>query len=132
MSLHAGSAANVDDVTATRVGGLTPYAVPLAGAAWAEFHAEDYVAFQLGPEVGGSQRGLTWQASLTVDSVWFDHRRELGFGARGKYTHRGRFIELALGYAPWLERPGSVAMAGWVLVGADWGKGLGPRAPETP
>ncbi len=36
VELHAGFAENQDDITATRIGGLTPYTLPFAGAAWAE------------------------------------------------------------------------------------------------
>jgi hypothetical protein len=127
FALHAGWADNVDEVTATRVGGLNPWVVPLAGAAWAEFLVEDYVAMRLGPEVGQLSEGIGWSTALTADVTWFDGRREVGFAAWGRYEHKGRFIEAALGYAPWLPRPGSIAMVGWFRVGATWGHKLEPR-----
>lgn len=133
IELHAGWADGADELTATRLGGITPHGVPLAGAAWAEFLVEDYAVGRIGPELGQMTDGVGWSTSLTADFAWFDGRREVGFGAWGRYEHRGRFLELGLGYAPFLERPGSIAMTGWLLLGTTWGDGLKPRlAPSGP
>jgi hypothetical protein len=129
VELHAGWADGTDELTASRLGGITPHGVPLAGAAWAEFYVEDYAVARLGPEVGQLRDGIGWSASLTTDLAWFDGRKEAGFAAWGHYEHRGRYLDLGLGYAPWLPRPGSIAMTGWVQVGVTWGKGWGPRPP---
>lgn len=123
IEIRAGWSDNTDDVLKRRLGGLNPYVIPLAGAGWAEFWVEDYAAFRVGPEVGQD----AWRASLVADLDWFDGVWAVGFAATGRYENRGRWVEAALGYAPWIDRPDSLAMAGWVRVGIDWGRGWGPR-----
>ena len=67
VEARAAVAANQDDVVATRLGGLTPYHVPLAGAAWAEFWVEDYAM---------TRAGLQWRlgpfslAQVVDAGVW--------------------------------------------------------------
>lgn len=48
FELRAGWARGQDRVLRTRLGGLNPYVVPLAGAAWAEWLVERYVAGRAG------------------------------------------------------------------------------------
>lgn len=136
LSVQAGWAEGADALTATRLGGNNPYSVPLAGAAWAEFWVEDYAALRIGPEVGRTSGPHTWAVQLVSDLVVFDlhdapddalPRTEAGFSLGGRYDNRGRFVEAALGWAPWLPRPDSLAMTGWVRAGLTWGKGWGPR-----
>lgn len=125
IELRAGWAMNQDAILRTRLGGLNPYVVPLAGAAWAEFWVENYVALRVGPSLrtplpGRSPHSL--ELSLVSDIVGFDGTTAVGFGALGSWRYRRLFLNASLGVAPWLQRqPGLVPLAGFVLFGADWG-----------
>ncbi len=125
LEIRAGLADGVDEITATRLGGLNPYVIPLAGAAWAEFYVEDYVAVRAGVRAGPED----WFVGATWDVALYDGKRAVGFAAHARYERFGRWIETSLGWAPWLPRQGLVAAALWFRVGADFGKGLGPRRP---
>ncbi len=116
--LRAGWAEGQTIVNRTRLGGLNPYVVPLAGAYWAEWWVEDYVALRTGPIWSAD----TWRAEVTVDAVWFDGQTALGFGAEARYQPSLWFGELAGGYAPWIPRQDGLAPASvWFLVGRSWG-----------
>lgn len=101
FELRAGVAQNTDIITKTRLGGLNPYVVPLAGAAWAEFWVEDYAAVRAGPRVGLGSHSV----SAVVDAASFDGRSALGVGG---YAHLGfdgddkvRFaLDIGVGVAP--------------------------------
>ncbi len=71
LSVHAGIGAGLDDLINTRIGGMNPYVVPLAGAAWAEFHASDDVAARLTPRLVFSTIPLSLRAGPVVDLVAF-------------------------------------------------------------
>jgi hypothetical protein len=138
VAVRAGLAAGQDEVTATRLGGLNPYVVPLAGAAWAEFYVEDYVAVRAGPEVGQRGERWSWAAALTADVAQFRGLpgagdadglgRHVGFAAHGRVAERGRWGEIAVGWAPWLPRDAGPALAVYGRLGVDFGRGLRPRA----
>lgn len=123
IELRAGWGQDKDEVTATRMGGLNPYVIPLAGATWAEFLVEDYVGGRAGL-IGGPE---SWQVGMVWDGVWHDGDFDQGFAIVGGTQGRGRWIEASLGWAPWLQREKGPALAAWILFGVDWGKGLGPR-----
>ena len=101
-SARAVWAANADDVLATRVGGLTPYHVPMAGAAWAEYWVEDVVAGQIGAAVRPLAKTapvaleirafmdaavMTWPAATAVPSPP-DRLGVTGFGLRNRNRAR--------------------------------------------
>ncbi|MEQ1567707.1 MAG: hypothetical protein ABMA64_18850, partial [Myxococcota bacterium] len=65
--VRAGWADGADDLFATRLGGMTPYHVPLAGAAWAEFWVEDYAATRAGLRV---KLGPIAPAAAVDAAVW--------------------------------------------------------------
>ncbi|MCB9781270.1 MAG: hypothetical protein H6742_22070 [Alphaproteobacteria bacterium] len=131
-ALSCGFAWNQDDVTRTRLGGLNPYVVPLAGAAWAEWWVESYVAARLGPRyrLDFAERGRL-DLSLLADVASAAEIRSsqpagpwaTGFSlwARGQ---RGRsFLDLAAGYAPWIERQPDVGrLSVFVHAGVEWGE----------
>lgn len=121
----AGWANRQDALTSTRLGGLTPYHVPLAGAAWAEFWVEDYavgsVALSWRSSLDAWQR---WRADLLVQVATVDDGT-LGYGSRVIWS-RGRWrSELAAGVAPTLPRGGDYrALTLFYQVGTRWGAGL--------
>ncbi len=120
VELRAGLAHGQDDLTKTRLGGLNPYVVPLAGAAWAELWVERYVALRAGPRATLGPVEL----SLVADLAWVDDGRRL-FGVAA-LTRVGLdapwFVEASVGYAPELPRPTDLGRYGvWVLVGRSWG-----------
>ena len=124
IELRAGLAHGQDDLTKTRLGGLNPYVVPLAGAAWAELWVERYVALRAGPRATLGPVEL----SLVADLAWVDDGRRL-FGVAA-LTRVGLdalvsapwFVEASVGYAPELPRPTDLGRYGvWVLVGRSWG-----------
>ena len=119
--IRAGWGLNQDPVTRTRLGGINPYVVPLAGAGWGEFWVEDYAAAR----VGGGFAGERFEADLLVDAVVFDGQRAAGFGV-DTTTHWGpNALEVAAGFSPFIERkPGVAPATGWVLYRRTWGAPL--------
>ena len=115
-------------LTLTRLGGLNPYVVPLAGAAWAEFRVQNYAAARLGMTLSSTHV----DGGLLVDAAAFEGRIEAGVAAlvRGRL---GRwFAEATVGWAPWLARqPGHPAVSGFVLLGTDWGPVRTPPRPAA-
>ncbi len=125
--LRAGWARGQTFLTRTRLGGLNPYVVPLAGAAWAEWWVESYVA---------GRAGVSWknrwaEAGLLVDAAAFDGRVVSGFAALGRFTWRRFFVDTTLGWAPFIPRqPGISPVSLWLLFGSDW-EPLGAGKPAT-
>lgn len=134
VELRGGIAAHQDDLISTRIGGLNPYVIPLAGAAWAEFHANDFVALRLGPSFGPTwTHGAFWGGPL-LDVVWFseqtsgpialqhDWQREIGLGLRTHIEHKKFFGDLSGGWSPTLLRqPSYGAWSIWLRLGLQWG-----------
>ena len=126
IQLRAGVAAAQDDITRTRLGGSTPYAVPLAGAAWAEWWVEDYAAARAG--VALHVENLVVHAVGDV-AVFDDTDPVAGFAARTRWTPSRLFVEAELGWSPFIERSDThLPLSSWLLVGVDWGAGrrMGP------
>jgi hypothetical protein len=124
LEVRAAWASGQDFLMRTRLGGLNPYVVPLAGAAWAEFWVESYIALRGGPSLRAPLPGRgphTLELSLVSDFAGFDGRTELGFAALASWRYRRLFVNASFGCAPWLTRqPGIGRTAGFVLFGADW------------
>jgi hypothetical protein len=118
IELRAGAAYHQSFLTATRLGGLNPYVVPLAGAGWAEFWVQDYAALRV---------AVTWatrwsELGLAADGAAFEGRFEGGFAFLLKGKWRRFFVETDLGWAPWIPRqPGISRVSAWLMIGADWG-----------
>jgi hypothetical protein len=137
----AGLAGNQDDLLHARIGGVNPWVVPLAGAAWAEWWAEDYAAVRAGPTVGVGDpgaRSLGVRVSPFVDLAAFgggtgDQGHALGLGV-GMRAWRGRlFADVTGGYAPGIARQAGVGRGSvWVAVGWDWGTAKGPTSAAAP
>ena len=97
----AGVAEGTDDLTSTRLGGLNPYVVPLAGAFWGEFWVEDYAAARVGPRWQTERARL----ALLADLATFDGQQQAGVAVDTRLTFGDRaFVAAALGVAPGLER----------------------------
>lgn len=122
LELRAGAAEDADTMAWTRLGGLTPYGVPLAGAGWFEFWAEDYAAVRAGPEL---QLGPVRAAAVLDAAVFHDPRettdRAAGLGLLLGARHRRYFGELSGGYAAWVPRAdGTSPWSLWFRLGSDW------------
>ena len=118
IEVRAGWAAGQDDVTKTRLGGLNPYVVPLAGAVWAEWWVEDYAAVRGGPAVHVGPMNL----GLFADLAWFDADLAAGFGGSALLRHKRFYTQLDGGLAPWIPRPtGRSRVSVWYAIGLDWG-----------
>ncbi|MFT4625664.1 MAG: hypothetical protein ACI8PZ_004333 [Myxococcota bacterium] len=121
---HGVIADDQDFLLTTRVGGLTPYVVPVAGAAWAEWWAEDVAAARVGPR---------WQPDwghigLVADVAWFDGQTAAGFATTARVAVAPWFADLAVGYAPWIERAPNVGRASvYFLLGRTW-SAIRPRS----
>lgn len=112
-----GAGEGLDFLTRTRLGGLNPYVVPVAGAAWAEWWVEDYAVARGGIAVTAGPVEIT----PFVDVAYFDGDDAIGFGAKGHATFDDFFVTVIGGYAPWIARgPGVLRVSGWVLIGSDW------------
>lgn len=117
LELRGGLAQGQDLVTRTRLGGLNPYVVPLAGAAWAEWWVEDYAALRAGPTLQTEHLHLT----AAVDAAWFDGQGAVGFALGSRWTYKKFWAEAAGGYAPWIPRQEGVSpLSLWFSIGLDW------------
>lgn len=122
LEFRGGWAKNQDEVTLSRLGGLNPYVVPLAGAAWAEFWVQDYAATRVGPAF----RFDPVTIAPVVDIVWFNGdeapgRTEVGIGLISEiHISESQHLDVQFGYAPTVEREQAVAMSGYVLYTTDW------------
>jgi hypothetical protein len=124
VEARAGVAHQQDRTTLTRVGGLNPYVVPLAGAAWAEWWADDYAAVRAGLRAAVPYVSL----AVVIDAVALhtpvvpDPTVEAwGLGALLRVDVAPFFAELSGGWAPQLLRQADVPrVSGWVRLGLDW------------
>ncbi|MFT5680651.1 MAG: hypothetical protein ACI8RZ_001557 [Myxococcota bacterium] len=117
LEVHAGLAQGQGILTTTRLGGLNPYVVPLAGAGWAEWWVEDYAAIRLGPALTGDRGSL----SAVTDAAVFDGESAVGFGLLSRLNIKNLTLDTDLGYAPWITRQDGIDR--WsvlVLLGRDW------------
>ena len=121
-------------VTRTRIGGLTPYGVPMPGAAWAEWWVEDYAAARIGLAAGSTGMNepasvVRGRGSLTGELAWMSApygdvdapRLAVGFSAGGTLTWRRTYLSTDVGYAPWIPRaPGVSRVSVFFRLGLDW------------
>ena len=128
-------------VTRTRVGGLTPYGVPMPGAAWAEWWVEDYAAARVGVAAGATGMDkpaatVRGRGTLTGEAAWLGApygdvdapRLALGFSGGGTLTWRRTYLNTEVGYAPWIPRaPGVSRVSVYFRLGLDWGAISAPR-----
>ncbi len=122
LGLRAGWADARDDITATRLGGLTPYGVPLAGAGWAEFWVEDYGVARGG--LRATAGPFTVHAAVDV-AAWtlpLDAGNGSAFGVEGRtrWQDRAVYVEAAVGVSPSLAQAGRWPVPVYLLVGSDW------------
>lgn len=140
LEVRGAVASGQDDIVATRLGGLTPYHVPLAGAAWAEFWVEDYAM---------TRAGLQWRlgpfslAEVVDFGVWTfpkdttlpdppSSQGAVGLGAIGGLQANGWFVDMSVGYAPGLPRQDEVrTVSVYLLVGTAWLRVDKARVPPT-
>lgn len=121
IELWAGSGKKQGDLLRTRLGGLNPYVVPLAGAGWAERWVEDYAVLRIGPHLNFEPLGLQARLSLVADLAWADGQQDLGLGILGRLDGDPWFVELSGGYTPTLPRPeGASRLAAFLMAGARW------------
>jgi hypothetical protein len=117
IELRTGWARGEDDITRTRLGGLNPYVVPLAGAAWAEWWVESYVALRAGAAVNAEWGSV----AAVVDAARFDGMSAYGVAVLGHVAIDVFFVEASTGWAPSIARaPGVARVAGFILVGTSW------------
>lgn len=119
LEARAGWARRQDFLTRTRLGGLNPYVVPLAGAGWAEFYVQKYGAVRLGPSLAGEYG----EVSVFADTVVFDEQADpiYGFGGRVRFQSDALFVETIAGFSPNLpRRAGHAPTTVWVIAGLDW------------
>ncbi len=132
LALSGGLAQGQDRVSLSRSGGLNPYVIPLAGAAWAEWWVEDYAAARLGPSLDVGP----WRVEALTDLLWaqgpgLPDVRAVGFAWRNHIQPNRLYVDLDLGWAPWIPRQDGPALSAWAVVGVDWGRG-GLNGPPGP
>ena len=129
LELRAGIAEDQDFVTRTRLGGLSWYSVPLAGASWAEWWVEDYAAVRAGPSLR-----LSWlDFSIVADAAVFDgkdpygitgdagRREAFGLAALAAVKVAPYTFEASFGYAPKIPRGPDVGrVAAWLGIRREW------------
>jgi hypothetical protein len=116
---RGGWARGQDFLTRTRLGGLNPYVVPLAGAGWAEFYVQRYGALRVGPSFAGE----LGEVAVFADAVVFDERSAplYGYGGRVRFHSDALFLETTAGWSPNLPRSGGHApVTVWIVAGLDW------------
>lgn len=119
VHLNAGIADSQGIISLTRLGGLNPYVVPLAGAAWAEWWVEDYVAARIG--LGHQTEFL--DIEVFADGAWFDGAEAIGAGTRLRFTLKHWFVDGAFGYAPTIPRQEGIGRSSvFLLVGRTWSR----------
>jgi hypothetical protein len=120
VELRGQWAAGTDELTALRLGGTSPYVLPLAGLAVAEHHVEDVFAAR----TGAVARAAGVEASGFVDTATFggdDGPTEVaGLGASVVARRGTAFAETSAGVAPWTERPTGAAWGAWLRFGTTW------------
>lgn len=124
--LRAGIADNQDFLVRTRLGGLNPYVVPLAGAAWAEFWVEDYAALRTGllAPIGEHVRTGPLVDGVVMTEVYQGEAQDItaGLGWMNRVEVRKFRGQLDVGWSPWLERqPGYGAWSVWLRLERGWG-----------
>lgn len=133
-----GAAQGTDDLTATRLGGLTPYHVPFAGASWAEFWVEDYAVARLGGQLsaGAWSLGLVadvggWTPPSVTTGESVAGTTALGLALLGGWRSDPWFAQLSVGHSPTLPRPEGVwPVPVYLLVGSSWSS-VAPRRAGT-
>ncbi len=141
VEVRAGAGAGMDAASRARLGGLNPYVVPLAGAAWAEFWVEDYAAVRAGPslhvgrfEVDAVVDAAAWGEPTDWRPAGADTpnaRRGLGYGLLTRFQPNRLYIDLDGGISPSLPRRSGIAWTAWTCVGVDWGRGGLNPPPES-
>jgi len=117
FGVWAGVADGQGPLTRTRLGGLTPYVVPLAGAAWGEWWVEDYAAVRMGLVAGPP----ALRGGVLVDAASFDGGSGAGFAATAEGRWRRSYADLKLGWAPWIPRADGVSRVSlYFRLGVDW------------
>jgi hypothetical protein len=117
FEVRAGVAEGQDELTRTRLGGVVPYCVPVAGTSWAEWWVEDFVAAR----AGLSLRWDEGHVSVLGDSATFDDQGVEGFGVDFVQDWSPWKLELAAGYAPWVKRQPDVhRFTTWARVSREW------------
>ena len=117
IELRAGWGWKQTDLTRTRLGGLNPYVVPLAGAAWAEWWVERYAAGRAGLLL----RTRYTEIGAAVDAAAFNDTVATGFALLLRGHLRRYFAEAAVGYAPWVPRQEGISRASlWIEAGTRW------------
>lgn len=127
--VRAGWAKDQSLLTRTRLGGMNPYVVPLAGAGWAEFWVERYAALRAGPRVKLETDVGAFEHGVVVDvAVWSeagaDTARAWGLGSLNRWSGDRWFVQADVGWGAGLVRVAGVSpLAAWLQVGIDWGVG---------
>lgn len=117
LAVHVGLAEEQDDLTRTRIGGMTPYEVPLAGTAWFEFWEEDYAVSRTGLAATGEHAwaGATLDAGTVGGGVW-------GLAAHGGWTRGAWELEGSLAWGGGVPRQdGASAWSLYLMLERPWG-----------
>lgn len=109
LAVRAGWGEDQDVVTLTRLGGLNPYVVPVAGAGWAEWWVEDHAAVRAGAAVQTPRVDVdAW-----LDAAAFDGPPGAGtaVGLGAGPTVRWPSVDWTVqgGAVPWVPRQEGVA-----------------------
>lgn len=117
LELRAAWAYDQDRLMRTRLGGQNPYVVPLAGAGWAEWYVESYLALRLGLNLRAAlPRDHRLELSLLTDVAAFAGQVATGFSLQAGWRYRRYALDTALGYAPWIERQPGVGRVTFYLL----------------
>ncbi len=125
--LRAGTSRGQSFLTRTRVGGMNPYVVPVAGAGWAEWWTEHHAVARLGPELQAEGARVEARLGLLADAgwLWLPESARLavwGLGLHSRWQWPAWWLQADLGWGGGVPRqPGVAPVSSWVAVGRDWG-----------
>jgi len=109
----SGSCSGCDDLSRPRLGGMTPYVVPLAGAPWAAYLPRAFAAFEWSLHLSISGPDGPLELGVLVDAAWIDDAGRTGKSGGAFALGEAVFADLRLGEFQLYVRVGHNELPRW-------------------